>query len=35
MTGVLSGVRVVELGQVLAGPFAGAISLTSALMSSR
>ena len=25
MTGVLSGVRVVELGQVLAGPFAGAI----------
>src|SRR5574337_9236 len=25
MTGVLSGVRVLELGQVLAGPFAGAI----------
>ena len=25
MTGVLNGVRVLELGQVLAGPFAGAI----------
>ena len=25
MDGVLSGVRVVELGQVLAGPFFGAI----------
>ena len=25
MAGVLDGVRVLELGQVLAGPFAGAI----------